>query len=237
MKISTFIDYIQGGVSERIAREWKKGAAFEQVIQSELDDIVRTHIATKIGALDHSGHKLPIQQDGKSKVAIDPALIAPFRGPYDIPKVRENRFTYQEGGSPTAKTADLHVTNGRFVNKNGSIVYQDTTYWIELKVESPDTHLFGGKPLNDAWLDDLNKLQLQKDRDTAFPGDADINVKRHWLIMIAISNEMRGQLKSGFFNHPGDIREWNAPHGVSIAVGWTDLSRQGMVGVFQYKPS
>ena len=74
---------------------------------------------------------------------------------------------------------------------------------------------------------------VQKQMDALIPGQAEINIKRYWLVMIAISPEMRAALKNGYYNHAGDLREWNE-QGFSIAVGWSDLSRQGAVGVMAF---
>lgn len=234
MKIHTFINYIQLNLSDKIAKEWLKGAAFEQVIQSKLDTVIRTHIANKVGVVSTADGDVTVQHSptSKSSVGVSPPHQVRFRSPYSLPKMRENRYTYREGTAQASTISDLNASNGRLRVKNGTIVYQDTTYWIEIKVESPDTNQFGGKSLDEAWVDDLNKLQLQKAWDDGVTSTT-ATVKRHWLVVIAVSPEMRGRLKNGGLNDAQDVREWQTNLGPAIAVAWSDLSRTSMFGVFR----
>jgi hypothetical protein len=91
--------------------------------------------------------------------------------------------------------ADLKVTNNRAATGGAddlSIRLKQTYYWIEIKVESPVTHNFGGKSLDTAFTEDAGKLSSQKRRDAHNPGGR----RRYWFVMLAFSDEQCGAMKT-----------------------------------------
>jgi hypothetical protein len=219
MKLSTMIGYIQNNLTTEIVEGWQSQANFEVQLQVKLDSIVRTHLSTKIGAATPLGQAAPqqMQQQGKGSVVGSAAIGgAPAAIPRrNWPKMREIDYPNSQ------QVADLYVSNKRFIVNPANInalSYKDTTYWIELKVESPQTHKFGGKSLKAAWEDDFDKLFDQMVRDG---GSAASKVglarKRYWLFMIALSANERGKMLS----YAHQTYEWmDVGSGETICLGY-----------------
>ena len=200
MKIETMIAYIQNNMAPDIVEGWQSQANFEVQLQVKLDSIARTHLSTKIGMVNlPNGQQAAVQVQGKGSGIGLPTVGVP-RGAWA--KMREISFpTIQE-------IADMYVNNKRFIvdpnNPNG-LAYKDTAYWIELKVESPHTHRFGGKSLKKAYEDDFDKLFDQMIRDGGSAASkVGLNRKRYWVLMIALSPAERGKMLS----YAAHTHEW-----------------------------
>jgi hypothetical protein len=198
MKMQTMIDYMRTHLAPVVAEGWRSKAAYEVALQVRLDTIVRTHLSTNVGRADtdKDGSGVLVQKDSKGKVASTSAALKSAIATVDEDdweKMRE--ITY-----PISKEiADEYVHNKRFVvdpGDPGKLTFKNTYYWIEMKAESPQTGKFGGYSLAQAISFDSRKLEKQKEYDDEKFKLATTSRRRYWVIMIAVSEDKRGDLKN-----------------------------------------
>lgn len=204
MKPETFANYIFTA-QEQILEGWNSRAAFEIAVQVKLDGLIRAHLSTHVG-LDDDGDHLQTKGSGASKNATTPIHKNKW------PKMREERYTFEVkvesdgdfGGDKRSKKpkvsgrtkeiADFRLKNKRYTKReSGKLKISKTYYWIELKVESPDTGNFGGQSAQDAISTDTTKLRVQQDDDG---GPAEDTRRRYWFVMLAFSVDGRKEILS-----------------------------------------
>jgi hypothetical protein len=219
MKVSTMVAYIQNQMTPAIAEGWESGANFEVALQVKLDSIVRTHLSAKVGLSTPTRHanSVNVQKAGKGN-ATGSALIT--AAPNQLARTNWSKMreiAYSQGN----QIADLMARNHRFVvnpTVPNALTYKDTTHWIELKVESPQTNKFGGVSLKRALEDDFDKLWDQMKWD----GGSDVAKtafakRRYWVMAIAISEAERGKMLSYAYR----TKEWiDAGSGLTICLGY-----------------
>lgn len=188
MKPSTFAAYIAQRHAE-LVKGWNSGASFEGYAQVVLDDIVRKHLTSKVG-IDDVGDLVQDWGD--------------WRSDSDWGKMRELtypiKFPAKSGAGVGVKqvnnTVDFLINNNRFVwdNTSQDWSYKSTRYYIELKVESPETGKFGGMALLDAYKSDRAKVWevAQHEDKKAVPWRR----RRYWVVMIGFSPAQVSDLKS-----------------------------------------
>lgn len=209
MKMKTMLEYMQKELVPVIEEGWESKASFEVAVQVRLDKIVRMHLSSRIAlASDDKDKKELLQTSGKGATVAKDIATGAVTVPKGVArfdqiatkawdKMREINYT------GTTMIADMYLANNRFVAKPGdlnSLSLKSTYYWIELKIESPATHKFGGFSLKQAILFDKDKLVKQKGKDpVAKQGER----RRYWYFIIAISDDERNKLKKFSDEHAG----------------------------------
>ncbi len=195
MKPETFVDYF-ALQQQSIMEGWVSGASFENTVQVRMDVIIRTHLKNRVQSTTPGGIQGLLQTHGKHAVPNIPTNVVPYQKWATMREIRYDRST---------KISDFKIQNDRFIQysdpSESYLLYKSTSYWIEIKVESPGTEGsrdFGGSTPITAFNDDIAKLRRQKAHDESQTADIsnDITRRRYWFIMLAFSPERRGLLKS-----------------------------------------
>jgi len=171
MKPETFVRYICQDHRD-ISFGWVSGASFEVHVQVRLDNIVRSHLTSKIGNV----HGTPVQGEGER-------LTKEAWG-----KMREIAYPVLNAQS-NQMICDFYINNERFIwnATTQSYTLKTTKYYIELKCESPQTKQFGGKSFDNAYNEDVDKLKKAKSFETSQPPLDGQSRRRYWMVMIAFS--------------------------------------------------